>query len=955
MPVVNGAALKVDKKNAAAFLADTTTARSAAGVQKVWLDGKRKVSLDESVPQIGAPAAWQAGYTGKGVSVAVLDSGIDTEHPDLATQVAAAQDFTGTGAGDRNGHGTHVASTIAGTAAASAGKYKGVAPEAKLYDGKVCDEYGDCALSSIIAGMEWAATEVKAKVVNLSLGGRDTPGIDPVEEAVNRLTEQTGTLFVIAAGNWGPDAGTVDTPGSADSALTVGSVNRQDQLSAFSGRGPRLGDGGLKPDVTAPGAGIVAAKASESKIGFPVGDRYLQLSGTSMATPHVAGAAAILAQQHPDWDAEALKGALMGAAKSIAGQTRFDQGAGRVDVAKAVQQQVGASPGSLFFGLVEYPHDDDKPITKPLSYRNSGKQPVTLQLDAALTAPDGKPAPAGSLELSTRSVTVPAGGTAVVQVTIDTNSDGPTGAYAGQVTATANGVAITTALGVNKQLEHYTITTDVVDPDGKQGTFESLMTYNVKTGESTDMFWPEPGPVQLRLPKGEYLLYSTQFIPNPEDPEALGRSFTMVQPRLDLTGDSTVTFDSRKAKKVTVAAPHAEAKIQRATVGYERKETPGAESSLTVMSQYHSYDAVYTGQVGPSAQPGAMTGFLAAGWVPPGPAGDFRNPPYVHNHFDTFPGGFPTGFDRALREQDFATIEVPIHQAGDRKTRVGAFGMAPGMRWTFGAQPEFDQGRTARLLVAGQGAVWMRQLEELDPADPSFAATILWSRHRPYQAGKTYREPMNAAAFTTAPVWAFRDRDVLNLLDHTLMDANGNKGETYRDTSSSRLLRNGKLIAESIYGDAYIDGLPPERATYTLESTMTRKSWSSFSTRTDRKWTFTSAATDRKALLPAVGIRYRPKVGVDNVAERTPVTVLPIALEAQRDGVLPKIRSVSTQISGNAGKTWSKATVTADGRGGYRATFVTPKGAAAVSLKTKIVDESGFVTEETTYEAYPLR
>ena len=157
LPVVNGAAMKVDKAEAGTFLAGVTSARSAAGVDKIWLDGKREISLDESVPQIGAPAAWRAGYTGKGVSVAVLDTGIDTSHPDLAGQVAGAKNFTEESAEDLVGHGTHVASTIAGTAAASNGKYKGVAPDARLYDGKVCEEFG-CTESAILGGMEWAAT-----------------------------------------------------------------------------------------------------------------------------------------------------------------------------------------------------------------------------------------------------------------------------------------------------------------------------------------------------------------------------------------------------------------------------------------------------------------------------------------------------------------------------------------------------------------------------------------------------------------------------------------------------------------------------------------------------------------------------------------------------------------------------------------------------------------------------
>ncbi|GAB3421811.1 hypothetical protein GCM10027569_51920 [Flindersiella endophytica] len=201
LPAINGMAAKADQQS---VTWNSLKPGAKSGVGKLWLDGKRRVVLDQSVPQIGGPDAWAAGFTGKGVTVAVLDTGIDGEHPDLAGQVKAAKNFTDGPAGDGFGHGTHVASIIAGTAKASDGKYKGVAFDAQLLDGKVCDNGGSCTDSAILAGMEWAAKDQKADVINLSLGGTDTPEIDPLEEAVNTLTEQTGSLFVIAAGNEGP-------------------------------------------------------------------------------------------------------------------------------------------------------------------------------------------------------------------------------------------------------------------------------------------------------------------------------------------------------------------------------------------------------------------------------------------------------------------------------------------------------------------------------------------------------------------------------------------------------------------------------------------------------------------------------------------------------------------------------------------------------------------------------
>src|SRR4029453_8028919 len=157
----------------------------------------------------------------------------------------------------------------------------------------------------IIAGMEWATAQ-GAKVVSMSLGGDPTDGTDPMSAAVNELSAASGALFVIAAGNSGA-AHPVGAPGAADAALTVGAVDRADVLADFSSRGPRVGDEGLKPEITAPGVGIVAARAAGTFMGEPVDELYTAANGTSMATPHVAGAAAIIAQQHPGWTGAQIK------------------------------------------------------------------------------------------------------------------------------------------------------------------------------------------------------------------------------------------------------------------------------------------------------------------------------------------------------------------------------------------------------------------------------------------------------------------------------------------------------------------------------------------------------------------------------------------------------------------------------------------------------------------------
>ena len=184
----------------------------AAGVEKVWLDGRVAATLKESVAQIGAPDAWAAGYDGTGVTVAVLDTGVDVNHPDLEGQIDDTASFVpGEAVADINGHGTHVAGTIAGTGEASDGDYNGVAPGADLIVGKVLGGAdGEGQDSWVLAGMEWAA-ESGADVVSMSLGDTmPSDGTDPMSQAVDALSEQYDTLFVIAAGNAGPE--TISTP-----------------------------------------------------------------------------------------------------------------------------------------------------------------------------------------------------------------------------------------------------------------------------------------------------------------------------------------------------------------------------------------------------------------------------------------------------------------------------------------------------------------------------------------------------------------------------------------------------------------------------------------------------------------------------------------------------------------------------------------------------------------------
>lgn len=473
-------------------------AEKAPGVRKVWLDGKAHLLLEQSVPQIGAPAAWEAGYTGEGSTVAVLDSGYDPNHPDLAGLVTAAEDFTDTSPGgiDDHGHGTHVASIVAGSGAASDGRFKGVAPGAKLMVGKICVRTGGCDVSDVIQGFEWAARN-GADVVNASIGIYLSDGTDPMSLSLNALSAETQTLFVISSGNEGADS-SVLAPGSADAALTVGSVTKGDALSWFSSRGPRMGDRAVKPDILAPGESIVAARAEGTSMGSPVNEYYTAADGTSMSSPHVAGAAAILRQVHPDWTAARLKAVLMGTAEGIADVGVYAGGTGRVDVARAVAQPVTADAGSFSFGLVAFPYD--QPVSRVLTYTNDSDAGVTLNLTVDVQGP---------YTVDTTTVTISAHGTAPVTVSVDPVDGVTPGLYGGVLLASDGTNAVRTALGTYLEPELHQLTAQIDGVTPEASISGDLGWLNLDTGERGLLTDVESGAPTGRVPPGRYDVFGT--------------------------------------------------------------------------------------------------------------------------------------------------------------------------------------------------------------------------------------------------------------------------------------------------------------------------------------------------------------------------------------------------------------------------------------------------------------
>lgn len=916
LPSINGVAVRVAKKNAKAFLSGTTT-RSAG--QRIWLDGKLRTSLDHSVPQIGAPAAWQAGYTGRGVKVAVLDSGIDSTHPDLAGQVLASANFTDEPLDDLAGHGTHVASTIAGKGLDG---YRGVAPDAKLLNGKVCNAYGGCDESDILAGLDWAVAQ-HAAVVNLSLGGPAPEGMDPLEEAVNRLTAQTGTLFVVAAGNTGGKA-TIGTPGTAEAALTVGAVDGNEQLAGFSSQGPGPA-GSIKPDITAPGVGIVAARSSASHPEEPVGDKYVRMSGTSMATPHVAGAAALLVQQHSDWKAPELKGALMAAAKPNAGLTAYQQGAGRVDVGRAVTQAVVVEQPSVSFGTALWPHADDKPVTKQLTYRNLGTASITLELQAKLARGEQQ-APSGALELSTNKLTIAAGGTATVQVSSNTKHDGPDGLYDGRIVATAGQQQLVTPIAVDKEVESYNLTVDHLGADGQPTGRGSTWLWGLRSEEFVDAAVDAGGREIIRAPRGSYLLQGSVNGPS-------GEYYQLTQPELTIVGDRHLTVDARTAKPVSVQVPAKDAKPYLIQLGFERT-VPGAGWLRGGMLAF-DFGKLFLGRLGEPVPDDQLTSFVSSSLAAPGPAGDFLNTPYIFSLIDTVRGQAFDGLTRVVRNGELA------HVASQYNGKAGTV-VSPII---FGAQAH-----VALPLGVGYQVTLPAKVDQYyEPGATEWTSRLsgpiaLSGLPKHYRAGASIRERWNAPVF--APGFAGEgsavragDAITVQLLSHNDQDGHAGSAD---GVGATRLLKGDAVVAESDdFGTVSAKGLDAGVSQYRLEAALDATSPGG----TRLVASFRSGAGDGP--LPITAIRFHPVVDANNLVVRQAVTALPFSYDAQAG--TPSVRSVRIEYSAD-GKTWKRAGVV-----GSRAIFPTPPAAKTISLRATIVDRSGNTTTSTIGSAYELR
>ncbi|MEV0504486.1 S8 family serine peptidase [Streptomyces spectabilis] len=943
LPAVGGEAFSTPKSDATDLWSALTRgtggranvhATAAPAVGRIWLDAKVRPALDKSVPQIGAPTMWQAGYTGKGIKVAVLDTGVDQTHPDLKGVEVLEKNFTGApDAKDRMGHGTHVASTLAGSGAKSGGKRKGVAPGARILDGKVIsEEVGAGYDSDIIAGMQWAV-DSGAKIVNMSLGSLDTPGTDPMEEAVARLSGKA--LFVASAGNEGPEAGTLTTPGSAPEALTVGSVDKRDRIAETSSRGPNA-DGVAKPDLTAPGENITAAASTD---GPAAADGYVAMSGTSMAAPHVAGSAALLLQQHPAWTGTQLKAALTGSAKPNAKLNPHQQGAGRVDLTRAVTASVVSSPGTVAFGTQAWPHTDDKPVTKTVTYRNYGTKPVTLALSTTTVDPAGRPGPATMFTAKDAKLTVPAGGSAKTTVTVDTKLGTADGAYGGSLLATGDGQSVRTGLIVEREVESYDLTFRHLDTSGAgASTYVTTLT-DPATQKKFQVPYSQ-GKATLRVPKGTYALESSVYGP--------GDSLSLfVQPKLTVGAEKAITLDSRKAKPFAVTTPDGTARRTEASVSYE--DQAGAIAGTWNLA---GRTAIRTAGLGGGSP--TFNAQYSGVWKVPGTKKiDYR---LAFNRTGTW----FTGLKHAATKAELAEVKVGLGASAARRkgtltaTPIGADDYSP----TVPSQATLSLPSSGTSYVSTKDVRWswaMGQLDDAGGLSIGYGADPI-----AYKPGKRYTLNFNTGVVgpdlnADERQGALRAGNSMNAYVQLFSDGAGHSGQSPVTKGSTRLESGGRLIAKGEPGAVNAE-LPAASAPYrlTMEASRPVKETTT-STKVAVAWTFTSARTpdEPPTDLPLSTVRLAPKLALNGTAPAGGTLTVPLKV-AGAAAAKDKIAKLTVKVSYDGGRTWKSAPVTADAKGAHSASVRHPAAAGSVSYRVYLKDTAGNTMTETISNAYHL-
>ncbi|MEV5962134.1 S8 family serine peptidase [Kribbella sp. NPDC051952] len=973
---IGATAGRIQKARAAAFGTALTTDH-AAGATKIWLDAALHADpvtkpapatkpasgptttaapLDGYLQQVQAPTAWRRGLDGHGVKVAILDSGIDTGHPALEGKVTAAADFTGEGPQDDLGHGTQLASLVAGNGAGSDGARKGIAPGAELISGKILNAAGEGTVSELIAAMEWAVDQ-HADLVNVGLGARAPyQGDDLLADAVDRLTQQSGTLFVAAAGDDGDiyaSPFTVETPGTAASALTVGALNDTGGRALFTSMGP-TNSFRQKPELSAPGTSILAART-----GARDGDLYETGFGTSRSASLVTGAAALLLQQHPELTWQQLKARLSSSAVDSNGIYAGWTGSGRINLDVATSPE-GLVPdvGSIDYGRVK--HDDGTSQRRTLTLTNPSAEPVTLTFADRETTIWNKAAPESTVVVTPATLTVPAGGTADATVTFDRTglSDlvGPWVTLADNDWQGALDVIDSTgkrrlrlALNAYDEPPMQDLSVRVLDRAGKPVSGGYVNVFNASDGHYNQLFLDDQGRGKTRVTPGVYGAYS--FVPT-------GDTTTFaIEANLNVAKDTSFTLDARKA--VQVKAPVVQGQpttVTQGAVAYMRGKGKDEWQfdHVPVTADDLSAGRIY---VTPTTAPSTGVAEAITRWQLEPTRKAHQATPDVYEVYQSanrFSSPLVQPID-AKAVRDMARVESTFGSTWGDGTQVvdrGVLSTFTQVGWSTRRTVKAP-GQMVELLSAGPGITWW----QCHKVPNTGTAGLCDDPYRTYQRGEKVRSMLGAALHPQLSVASMQggwfnvqvglaDANHIGVVDQNLVGG-----------QQLALYRNGDLI----------DALPTATGAFQVPAGAARwrleHSWSTKAVPTSGQarttWQFSATSSDDPG---ASGVEpqlirpsYDPAVAVDGSTRAWRPMLFDLDLGYSGGAAVP-VKSAKLLLSSDHGKTWTAAPLVRSA-GGYR-TVVAPwmlLPGKTLSVRATVTDRSGGSVDQTVLDLVPVR
>ncbi|HWO13631.1 MAG TPA: hypothetical protein VNN80_29215, partial [Polyangiaceae bacterium] len=660
-----------------------------------------------------------------------------------------------------------------------------------------------------------------------------------------------------------------------------------------------------------------------------------------------------LLDAHPEWTPAEAKAALTGSAVFNPEYSALQQGAGRIDVAAALGTSFFASATSVSFGLARWPHEDDTPVTRTVTYRNRGPA-AELTFEVDVLGPEGVRPPAGLFTVSPASALLPENGSVSVRITANTTAGASDGIYSGRLVASdgaSRSLALT--LAVNQEVESYDLTVRHLD---RQGAPTGLWFSNLIGYENYIFPWVDspdlesPQDVTLRLPKGRYAfesyIYGQDFVDTTR----------VVAPNQLLDRDVLLTMDGSAAAPMIIQPPR------------EGLENLGVGETWAIQTDYGGFSSgLYTGlgetnvafyqaEIDPRAP--SLESEIDASWLD-----QVSTPQESHVAAWKELGRLPTPGTRSPSTLTPAVVHAIYAASLPQSMPLNEVGAGPSFGGALGASltsiaVELPYERTEYYYSTESDARWWNELWMHDE-EYLESCIIGWIPYF-YEQGVETTTRWNQPVFS--PVlpdrsdllgdWGTRSGDVITIAPPMYGDREKHAGFIANEGTTT-LYRNGELVEEQPYGDFGSFEVPPEPASYRVELQHSQGLFE-LTPRQSVAWTFESghASEETPARLPLLVVRFAPNLDERGRAPSGAFT-LPLYID-QFGRISSTLESApSLEVSFDDGETWSTASLAVDGQR-WNASLQHPASAAYVSLRTSARDLNGNAVEQTLIRAYAI-